>query len=105
MPNPALTEAVYYILLSLLEPLHGYGIIQNVEQLSDGRVRLAAGTLYGAINTLLEKDWITALPGEAASRKKEYIITETGREMLQKELQRLTELLENGKRLLGGSEQ
>lgn len=105
MPNPALTEAVYYILLSLLEPLHGYGIIQNVEQLSGGRVRLAAGTLYGAINTLLEKGWITALTGEADSRKKEYIITETGREMLRKELQRLTELLENGKRLLGGSEQ
>ena len=105
MPNPALTEAVYYILLSLLESLHGYGIIQNVEQLSGGRVRLAAGTLYGAINTLLEKGWITALTGEADSRKKEYIITETGREMLQKELQRLTELLENGKRLLGGSEQ
>ena len=105
MPNPALTEAVYYILLSLLKPLHGYGIIQNVEQLSGGRVRLAAGTLYGAINTLLEKGWITALTGEADSRKKEYIITETGREMLRKELQRLTELLENGKRLLGGSEQ
>ena len=105
MPNPALTEAVYYILLSLLVPLHGYGIIQNVEQLSGGRVRLAAGTLYGAINTLLEKGWITALTGEADSRKKEYIITETGREMLRKELQRLTELLENGKRLLGGSEQ
>lgn len=105
MPNPALTEAVYYILLSLMEPLHGYGIIQNVEQLSGGRVRLAAGTLYGAINTLLEKGWITALAGEADSRKKEYVITDLGREMLQKELQRLTELLENGKRLLGGSEQ
>ena len=105
MPNPALTEAVYYILLSLLEPLHGYGIIQNVEQLSGGRVRLAAGTLYGAINTLLEKGWITALAGEADSRKKEYVITDLGREMLQKELQRLSELLENGKRLLGGSEQ
>ena len=105
MPNPALTEAVYYILLSLLEPLHGYGIIQNVEQLSGERVRLAAGTLYGAINTLLEKGWITALTGEADSRKKEYVITEIGRDMLQKELQRLTELLENGKRLLGGSEQ
>lgn len=105
MPNPALTEAVYYILLSLLEPLHGYGIIQNVEQLSGGRVRLAAGTLYGAINTLLEKGWITALAGEADSRKKEYVITDLGQEMLQKELQRLTELLENGKRLLGGSEQ
>jgi len=63
MANPALTEAVYYILLSLMQPLHGYGIMQNVEQLSKGRVRLAAGTLYGAISTLLEKGWITALPG------------------------------------------
>ena len=105
MPNPALTEGVYYILLSLLEPLHGYGIIQKVEKLSGGRVRLAAGTLYGAINTLLEKGWIAALEGESDSRKKEYVITETGREILNKELQRLSELLENGKRLLGGSEQ
>ena len=102
MPNPALTEGVYYILLSLLQPLHGYGIIQNVEQLSGGRVRLAAGTLYGAINTLLEKGWIVALEGEADSRKKEYVITEIGREMLQKELQRLEELVQNGKCLLGG---
>ena len=54
MSNIALTEAVFYILLSLVEPLHGYGIMQNVEKLSGGRVRLAAGTLYGAINTLLE---------------------------------------------------
>ena len=105
MPNPPLTEAVYYILLSLLEPLHGYGIIQNVEKLSGGRVRLAAGTLYGAINTLLEKGWIVALEGEADSRKKEYVISELGREMLQREVQRLSELLENGKHLLGGSEQ
>lgn len=105
MPNPALTEAVYYILLSLLEPLHGYGIIQNVEQLSGGRVRLAAGTLYGALNTLLEKGWIAALENGADSRKKEYHITPRGREVLEKELRRLSELLENGKRLLGGSEQ
>ena len=105
MPNPALTEGVYYILLSLLEPLHGYGIIQNVEKLSGSRVRLAAGTLYGAINTLLEKGWIIALEGEADSRKKEYVITELGREMLQREVRRLWELLENGKHLLGGSEQ
>ena len=103
--NIALTESTYYILLSLYTPQHGYGIMQQTHALSGGRIRLAAGTLYGAINTLLEKDWITALTGEADSRKKEYIITETGREMLQKELQRLTELLENGKRLLGGSEQ
>lgn len=100
MANSALTEAVYYILLSLTEPLHGYGIMQNVSQLSNGRVNLAAGTLYGAINTLLEKNWIRALPGESDSRKKEYLITETGKQMLRSELTRLNELIENGKRIL-----
>lgn len=72
MTNPPLTEAVYYILLSLTEPLHGYGIMQKAEQLSSGRVRLAAGTLYGALNTLLG------------------------------ELDRLRELVANGETLLGG---
>ncbi len=102
MPNPPLTEAVYYILLSLVTPMHGYGIMQNVEALSRGRVRLAAGTLYGAINTLLEKGWINALPGEKDSRKKEYVITELGKEALRTETQRLRELLENGNNILGG---
>lgn len=101
MTNPALTEAVYYILLSLIHPLHGYGIMQNVEQLSRGRVRLAAGTLYGAINTLLEKDWIRALPEGNDSRKKEYVITEAGMEALEAEILRLKQLLENGNRILG----
>jgi len=102
MSNTALTEAVYYILLSLTEPMHGYGIMQNVESLSNGRVRLAAGTLYGAISSLLEKGWITALPGEKDSRKKEYKITESGRKVLESELLRLRELIENGNRILGG---
>lgn len=98
MANPALTEAVYYILLSLRTPLHGYGIIQNVDALSHGRVHLAAGTLYGALNTLLEKGWIRALPEE--DRKKEYEITPQGLETLRQEILRLSELLENGKRLM-----
>ena len=98
--NGALTEAVYYILLSLLEPRHGYGIMQNAESLSNGRVKLAAGTLYGALNTLLDKGWITALPGERNSRKKEYVITETGLDALHQELTRLEELVTNGKALL-----
>ncbi|MBR3428942.1 MAG: PadR family transcriptional regulator, partial [Clostridia bacterium] len=59
MPGtPALTEATYYILLSLCRPRHGYGIMQQTEELSGGRVRLAAGTLYGALNTLCDKGWI-----------------------------------------------
>lgn len=102
MPNAALTEGVYYILLSLMEPMHGYGIMQNVERLSKGRVRLAPGTLYGAINTLLEKNWILALPGEKDSRKKEYQITEQGKQMLRAELLRLRELMENGEQILEG---
>ena len=100
--NNALTEAVYYILLSLLEPLHGYGIMQNVERLSGGRLRLAAGTLYGAISTMLEKGWITALDSMADSRKKEYVITEAGREVLRAEYVRLKELVDNGRRALEG---
>lgn len=96
----ALTEAVYYILLSLTKPMHGYGIMQNVEQLSNGRVKLAAGTLYGAINTLLEKGWIIAVSEEKGSRKKEYLITEQGKAMLRAEIIRLEELIENGNRIL-----
>ena len=99
MENIALTEAVYYILLSLNEPLHGYGIMQNAEELSKGRVRLAPGTLYGAINSLLAKGWISALPGEKNSRKKEYMITDTGREIVAAEIRRLEELLQNGKEI------
>ena len=98
----ALTEAVYYILLSLDEPLHGYGIMQNVEQLSGGRVRLAAGTLYGALNTLLDKGWIEALPETESSRRKEYRITETGRQAVQAEIGRLRELLQNGENITKG---
>lgn len=99
----ALTEGVYYILLSLNTPMHGYGIMQNVELLSGGRVRLAAGTLYGAINTMLERGWIQSLPGETDSRRKEYQLTNAGRSVLQEEIQRLEELFSNGKRILGGT--
>jgi DNA-binding PadR family transcriptional regulator len=105
MANLPLTEAVYYILLSLMEPMHGYGIMQNVETLSGGRVRLAAGTLYGAINTLLERGWITALPGARDSRKKEYQITDLGKEAVAAEITRLQELLKNGRQIMGGQEQ
>lgn len=100
MANIALTEAVYYILLSLLSPRHGYGIMQNADALSGGRVKLAAGTLYGAINSLLEKGWIMALPGEKDSRKKEYVITAEGKAVLTAEIERLKELVANGIRIM-----
>ena len=78
MDHPALTETTYYILLSLYHPQHGYGIMQETQQLSGGRVRLAAGTLYGALNALCEKGWISPLPMESGSRKKEYQLTSAG---------------------------
>ena len=96
----ALTEAVYYILLSLYTPLHGYGMMQKVAELSAGRVNLAAGTLYGALNTLLEKGWIAALPGEKHSRKKQYEITALGKIMAAGELLRLKELARNGEEII-----
>ena len=70
-----LTEAVYYILLALRKPNHGYGITQEVEELTGGRVALGAGTLYGAIQTLQKKGWIDIYSVDTESRKKkEYII-------------------------------
>ncbi len=99
--NMALTEAVFYILLSLTEPLHGYGIMQNVAKLSNGRVNLAAGTLYGALSTLLEKGWIRLQPTEESMRKKEYELTPFGRVAIEQEIERLKELLNNAQKLLG----
>ncbi|CAM5374280.1 PadR family transcriptional regulator OS=Lysinibacillus sphaericus OX=1421 GN=LS41612_14110 PE=4 SV=1 [Lysinibacillus sphaericus] len=81
---PPLTEGVYYILLALFEARHGYGIMQLVEEMSKGRVRLGAGTIYGAIKTLLERQWIEAL--EDDGRKKEYIITENGKKVVDYEI-------------------
>ena len=98
--NLALTETTYYILLALYQPRHGYGIMQQVEELSKGRIRLAAGTLYGALNTMCDKGWIVNLPVEEGSRKKEYKLTEKGLGILQKELARLRELVLNGEAIL-----
>lgn len=98
--NIALTEAVYYILLSLYTPQHGYGIMQRAEALSKGRVRLAAGTLYGALSSMCEKGWIVQLPVESGSRKKEYKLTEKGLSVLRNELERLQQMVIEGESVL-----
>ena len=95
-----LTESTYYILLSLHTPQHGYGIMQRAEALSGGRVRLAAGTLYGALTSLCEKGWIAPLPMGESSRKKEYRLTEQGLLVLKNELNRLRQLVANGETVL-----
>ena len=96
----ALTEATYYILLSLVRPRHGYGIMQLTEELSGGRVHLAAGTLYGALNALSTKGWIIQLPSDEDSRRKEYRLTEKGLQVLRVEVERLRELADYGERIL-----
>ena len=96
-----MTESTYYILLSLTQPQHGYGIMQQTEAMSKGRVRLAAGTLYGALNSLCEKGWIIQLPCDDGSRRKEYRLTERGKKVLQNEVSRLRELVDNGETILG----
>ncbi|MCL2807548.1 MAG: helix-turn-helix transcriptional regulator [Coriobacteriia bacterium] len=93
-----LTEAAYYILLSLYEPLHGYGIMQKVAQMSGGRVQLGAGTLYGALSSLVTKGWI--VEGAQYDRKKEYQISSLGHSVISNETARLAELLANGQRIL-----
>lgn len=97
-----LTEAVFYILLALHRPMHGYGIMQFVKEISNNRVNLGPGTLYGAISTMLNKGWIKALENKKATRKKEYEITELGRNIVLDEIKRLEELIENGNKIVRG---
>lgn len=95
-----MTESTYYILLSLYQPQHGYGIMQQTERLSGGRVRLAAGTLYGALSALCERGWIIPMHAAEESRKKEYRLTEAGLAALRGELCRLRQLVANGETIL-----
>ena len=101
----ALTEAVYYILLSLYRPRHGYAIMQYVAKLTGGRVSLGPGTLYGAINSLIERNWITNVVNTEDgrdARKKEYIATTAGKAAVTREIERLEELIANGKKVTEG---
>ncbi|WNS46064.1 helix-turn-helix transcriptional regulator [Paenibacillus sp. MMS20-IR301] len=87
-----LTETVYYILLAVLEPAHGYLILQKVEELSGGQVRMAAGTLYGAIENLIKLKFIQPVPS-SDSRRKVYVITDKGLDMLRLDLDRMKHMI------------
>ncbi len=88
-----LTETTYYILLSLLEPGHGYAVMQKAEKLSGGRVRIAAGTMYGALDNLLRQKLIVSVPS-SDPRRKIYRITAEGTRVLQLESQRLKHMID-----------
>ncbi len=97
----ALTEVTFFILLALYTPKHGYAIMQFIEEATSGRLSLGAGTLYGAINSLLEKEWIEP-HGDADGRKKEYVITSKGKEVAEAELARLNDLTKIASGIIGG---
>jgi DNA-binding PadR family transcriptional regulator len=89
-----LTEPVLLILLSLAgQPRHGYSILKDVEQMSDGRVVLSTGTLYGALRRLLDEEWIERIEEQESSRGRQaYRLTSQGRKNLQLEIGRMKQL-------------
>ena len=97
----ALTEVTFFVLLSLYEPRHGYAIIQFVEEKTKGRLVLGAESLFGAIDSLCKKEWIE-LYDDSDVRKKEYRITELGKEIANRELNRLNELSRIAEDIIGG---
>jgi DNA-binding PadR family transcriptional regulator len=98
--NLPLTETVYYILLALTEPAHGYLIMQKVEELSAGQVRMAAGTLYGAVENLLKLRYIEP-HGSDDNRRKVYKLTEAGEAILRQDYERMQQMLAVTKQRLG----
>ncbi len=90
-----MTETGFYILLCLQQPMHGYGIVQQVEQLTDGEIRLSPGTMYGTLSKM-EKDQLIRFVREEEKRKI-YCITQLGREVLQLEMRRIERLFRNVK--------
>jgi len=90
--NLPLTETTYFVLLALLKPAHGYMIMQEVEELSNQQVRLAAGTLYGALENLIKQKLIMPIESED-KRRKVYIITEKGKEILRLDYERMQHMI------------
>lgn len=95
-----LTEPMYYILISLIKERCGVDIMAEVEKISKGRVKVGPGTLYALLGRFEKEEMIRET--EVIGRKRSYIITEKGIEILQEEYKRLNDLVEDGKSFLGG---
>jgi DNA-binding PadR family transcriptional regulator len=89
-----LTESTYYIMLTLVEPLHGYAVMQKVEEISTGTVKVGPGTLYGAF-TALEKEGLIVKVKEE-NRRKSYVLTPKGKKVLINQIERLEIMTRNG---------
>ncbi|MBN2385721.1 MAG: PadR family transcriptional regulator [Anaerolineales bacterium] len=88
-----MTETTYYILISLLEPLHGYGIMLRVQSLSSGSVAIAPGTMYGALENLKKHNLIDLVDEDHEKRRKVYAISDLGRKVLYQEYKRMQNLV------------
>lgn len=93
-----MTETAFYILLCLQAPNHGYGVVQRVEEMTGGELRLAPGTMYGSLSKM-ERDGLIRFVREEDKRKI-YESTQAGREVLQLELKRIERLYRNAKEAL-----
>ena len=93
-----LTEATYYIMLTLVEPLHGYAVMQKVEEVSGGAVRVGPGTLYGVFTTLENEGLIVKVSEK--DRRKSYTLTQKGRAVLASQIERLELMSSNGAAVL-----
>lgn len=94
-----LTEPMYYILLSLIEPSHGYGIMKKIEDSTGGRVKVGAGTLYSLLSRFLKEEIVKIVSVQEG--KKTYSLTEKGKSILQAEYNRLKLLVKDGSIALG----
>lgn len=89
-----LTESTYYMMLTLVEPLHGYAVMKKVEEISKGTVKVGPGTLYGAF-TALEKEGLIVKVKEE-NRRKSYVLTPKGKKALMNQIKRLEIMTQNG---------
>ena len=95
-----MSETAYYILLSLLEEKHGYGIMQHVEKITGGRIVLGAGTIYATLQKMEKTELIIMC--RVDQKRKVYSISEKGRDVLDAEIKRIKELYDNGMEGLKG---
>ncbi|MFC1961643.1 PadR family transcriptional regulator [Chloroflexota bacterium] len=89
-----LTESTYYIMLTLVEPLHGYAVMQKIEEISKSTVKVGPGTLYGAFTSLEKEGLIVKVKEE--NRRKSYVLTPKGKKVLINQIKRLEIMNQNG---------
>lgn len=98
-----MTETGFYILLCLQKPNHGYGVVQEVERLTGGEIRLTPGTMYGSLSKM-EKDGLIRFV-RAEEKRKLYVITDLGEEVLNLELKRIKRLYQNAMEVTGNEDE